>query len=304
MRRSRLSLAAGLRSRRPPCWWAIPAVAAAAPSRSRPVQLIAMNDFHGRISQHRRWRQPADHRPRAGRRLRQELVRRLRRRGTRVGGAANVATTVKRPAVASSAGPAGGAAAYFVGAGDLISASPFESSVFKDEPTIEVAQRDRGWTPRPSATTSSTAAPRSSAASPPPRTALHRRRHRLRGRRRRRDRLLRRRASTPSTAPTSLPGRQRRLQGDRRADAAAVPGLRHLEGGKQVALIGVVTETTPTIVSPDGVGRRRVHRRGRRGQPVRPRADRRQGVQAIGVLVHEGGVSRRPAAPTPTAATT
>ena len=37
---------------------------------------------------------------------------------------------------------------------------------------------------------------------------------------------------------------------------------------QKIALIGVVTETTPTIVSPTGVEGRHVHRRGRRGQRV------------------------------------
>src|SRR4051794_41465274 len=55
-----------------------------------------------------------------------------------VGGAANVAATVKQLQASFRAANGSKAGSYFVGAGDLISASPFESSVFKDEPTIEV----------------------------------------------------------------------------------------------------------------------------------------------------------------------
>ena len=47
-------------------------------------------------------------------------------------------TTVQRLQTEFRRETRGSAASFFVGAGDLISASPFESSVFKDEPTLEV----------------------------------------------------------------------------------------------------------------------------------------------------------------------
>ena len=103
-----------------------------------PVQLIAMNDFHGRIS----LTSGGD----------SELVTDPGPDGvwgpdengvsddvvTEVGGSANVAATVQRQQGAFRREAGGSSASFFVAAGDLVSASPFESSLFKDEPTIEV----------------------------------------------------------------------------------------------------------------------------------------------------------------------
>jgi 5'-nucleotidase len=55
-----------------------------------------------------------------------------------VGGSAGLATTVHRLQTAFDESTQGRHDSLFVGAGDLISASTFESSVFEDEPTIEV----------------------------------------------------------------------------------------------------------------------------------------------------------------------
>src|SRR4051812_41635138 len=55
-----------------------------------------------------------------------------------VGGSAHVAATVQQLQSSFGTANAGSTDSFFVGAGDLVSASPFESSVFKDEPTIEV----------------------------------------------------------------------------------------------------------------------------------------------------------------------
>ncbi len=103
-----------------------------------PVQLLAMNDFHGRISLTSGgdselitdpgpdgiWGPDASG-------VSDDVV-------TEVGGSANVAATVQRLQAAFRQEFGGSSASFFVGAGDLVSASPFESSVFKDEPTIEV----------------------------------------------------------------------------------------------------------------------------------------------------------------------
>src|SRR4029450_14082021 len=53
-------------------------------------------------------------------------------------GAQHVPHTREQGRAASPPQNGPGAASFFVGAGDLISASPFESSIFKDEPTIEI----------------------------------------------------------------------------------------------------------------------------------------------------------------------
>ncbi|PRY51636.1 5'-nucleotidase [Geodermatophilus tzadiensis] len=96
-----------------------------------PVQLVAMNDFHGRISTQTGGDGelvtspgPDGDYATAGDNVVEE-----------VGGAANVATTLA-DLREDWGGPAENS--LFVGAGDLVSASPFTSSVFEDEPTIEV----------------------------------------------------------------------------------------------------------------------------------------------------------------------
>ncbi|SFO88481.1 5'-nucleotidase [Geodermatophilus dictyosporus] len=133
MRRSRSTLAAAAAVATTAGILAAPA-AQAAPGDGAgglPVQLVAMNDFHGRIS------------PQTG--GDGELVTSPGPDGDyataadnvveKVGGAANVATTLA-DIREDWGGPARNT--FFVGAGDLVSASPFNSSVFKDEPTIEV----------------------------------------------------------------------------------------------------------------------------------------------------------------------
>jgi 5'-nucleotidase len=60
------------------------------------------------------------------------------------------------------------------------------------------------------------------------------------------------------------------------------------QGGKKVALIGVVTETTPGLVTPSGVADVTFIDEADAVNKYVPELTRR-GVQAIGVLVHEGG---------------
>ena len=61
-----------------------------------------------------------------------------------------------------------------------------------------------------------------------------------------------------------------------------------IPGGKKVALIGVVTETTPDIVAADGITDVRVIDEAEAVNKWVPFLQRR-GVEAIGVLIHEGG---------------
>ncbi|MGY1829883.1 bifunctional metallophosphatase/5'-nucleotidase [Geodermatophilus sp. SYSU D01180] len=134
MRPTRSTLATALAAATTAGLLAVPAAAQAAPGSGNgglPVQLVAMNDFHGRIS------------PQSG--GDGELTTSPGPDGDyataadnvvdKVGGAANIATTLA-DVREDWGGPERNT--FFVGAGDLVSASPFNSSVFKDEPTIEV----------------------------------------------------------------------------------------------------------------------------------------------------------------------
>jgi 5'-nucleotidase len=66
-------------------------------------------------------------------------------------------------------------------------------------------------------------------------------------------------------------------------------------GGARIALIGVVTRTTPTIVSPAGVADVEFTDEAEAVNRYVPELQE-QGVEAIGVLVHEGGEAQGPAA--------
>ena len=213
-----------------------------------------MNDFHGRIAN----TAGADSQqitapgPDGAYGTPDDIVTDRRWRGERrLDGASSC-----RPSFAAASGEKSGSC--FVGAGDLISASPFESSVFKDEPTIEVLNAmgldvssvgnhefDRGT-----------------------------------------EELRRISAATDGTytddvmaCPATLNGEPFVVgtdgcfgEGEHAFHGADFPYLAanvvsketgepmlppyqvfDIAGWPEVALIGVVTETTPTIVAPDGV---------------------------------------------------
>jgi 5'-nucleotidase len=269
-----------------------PTVASAAPATPAadiPVQLMGINDFHGRISETTGADSQllTDPGPDGAYGTADDVT-------TVVGGSASVATTVQATRAAFLAQGGTEAASLFVGAGDLISASPFDSSVFRDEPTIEVLNAmgldvssvgnhefDRGT-----------------------------------------DELRRISAATDDefsddveACPATLGGQPFTAGVDGCfADstgedfhgtdypylAANVidtvtgePMLPPYEvfdvgGGKQMALIGVVTKTTPTIVSPAGIADVEFIDEAEavnRWVPVL----QAQGIEAIGVLIHEGG---------------
>jgi 5'-nucleotidase len=258
------------------------------PAAPVPVQLIAMNDFHGRIqntagADSQQITAPGPDRTYG---TADDIVK-------TVGGAANVAATVERLQTSFRRDSGKAAGSWFVGAGDLISASPFESSVFKDEPTIEVLDAmgldvssvgnhefDRGT-----------------------------------------DELRRISAATDKSfsddvvaCPETLNGEPFVVgtdgcfgEGAHAFDGADFPYLAanvvseetgkamlppyqvfDVEGGKKVALIGVVTETTPTIVAPDGVSDVTFIDEADAVNQYVP-ALTAMGVEAIGVLIHEGG---------------
>jgi 5'-nucleotidase len=271
---------------------ALPAAASAAPADVT-VQLVAMNDFHGRISNTAGGDSQLLTAPGADGVYgsADDVVQ-------EVGGAANVAATVERLQSSFRQSTEGPAASFFVGAGDLISASPFESSVFEDEPTIEVLNAmgldassvgnhefDRGTHElrRISAATDGTYSDDVSACDGVTRgvdgcyqdsTGAD-----FAG------------ADFPYLAANVL------VKG---TDEPMLPPFRvfRTPAGQQVGLIGVVTDTTAGIVSPDGIAdvdfideATAVNR----WVPVL----QQMGVQAIAVLVHEGGTADPAPAPSP-----
>jgi 5'-nucleotidase len=261
----------------------------AAPAADIPVQLLAMNDFHGRISE-----------TTGGDSLlfvNDGGVGPDGKAGTAddgsitVGGAANVATTLKsaKAAFATSGGTEQGS--LFVGAGDLISASPFNSSVFKDEPTIEVLDAmgldvssvgnhefDRGTTELKRISAATDGYERDHGGTV---TACQ--------------------GVTPDVDGCWTDSTGERFDGADFDYLAAnvvstttgdplLPPYQVFDvgGGKKLGLIGVVTKTTPTIVSPAGIADVDFLDEAdavNRWVPVL----QAQGIEAIGVLVHEGG---------------
>jgi 5'-nucleotidase len=291
LRRSRLSLAAVV-SVAAATVIGVPSVADAAPKPKPdvPVQLIAMNDFHGRIAltsggDSQQITAPG---PDGTYGTGDDVV-------TIVGGSANVAATAQRlQADFAADNPTHKSGSYFVGAGDLVGATPFESAVFKDEPTIEVLNAmgldvssvgnhefDRGTEElrRISGATDGTytddvvACPETLNGEPfvvgTDGCFGNGEGHDFHG------------AEFPYLAANVL---------DRATGEPALPPYQvfDIPGGKKVALIGVVTETTPSIVDAAGIA----------DVQVIDEADavnkwvkvlQRRNVEAIGVLVHEGG---------------
>jgi 5'-nucleotidase len=282
----------------------LPVAAGAAPKTPKPsqqpipVQLVAMNDFHGRIqnTSNADSQQVTEPGPDGVYGTGDDKVE-------IVGGSANVATTVKRMQSAFLAENPGSAASFFVGAGDLISASPFESSIFKDEPTIEILNAmgldvssvgnhefDRGT-----------------------------------------DELRRISAKTDGqftddvvACPETLGGEAFEVgvdgcfgEGEHAFHGTDFPYLAanvisketgepmlppyqvyEVGGGQKVALIGVTTETTPGLVSPAGI----------EDVSIIDEAEavnrwvsvlHKKGIRAVGVLVHEGGTQSGPTASNP-----
>jgi 5'-nucleotidase len=262
--------------------------------RDVPVQLIAMNDLHGRIS----LTSGGD----------SELVTDPGPDGvwgpdesgvsddvvTEVGGSANVAATVQRLQGAFRQEFGGSSASFFVAAGDLVSASPFESSVFKDEPTIEVLNAmgldissvgnhefDRGTDElrRISAATDGTYTDDVTACEGVTvgvdgcfGDAEH--------------------AFTGAQFPYLAANVVSRETGKPMLPPYQVFYTAH---GERVALIGVVTETTPTLVTPTGITDVEFIDEADAVNRWVPEL-RERGIEAIGVLIHEGGVAAGPAA--------
>src|SRR3954451_12213109 len=277
---------------------AVPTAASAAP-KDVTVQLLAMNDFHGRISttagsDSQLLTSPgADGvygvNPATGK---NDDV------STTVGGSASVAATVQSLQTSFQDTTDGPHSSYFVGAGDLISASTFESSVYKDEPTIEVLNAmgldvssvgnhefDRGT-----------------------------------------EELRRISAATDGLFSDDVTACEGVVAGEdgcftdsqgQPFEGADYPYLAanvvmkdtgqpmlppfevfDIGGGKQMALIGVVTDTTPTIVSPAGIADVEFIDEATAVNQWVP-VLQSLGIQSIGVLIHEGGQVGAGAPPEP-----
>ena len=282
----------------------VPVAADAAPSPKPdvPVQLIAMNDFHGRIAN----TAGADSQqitapgPDGAYGTSDDIV-------TIVGGSANVSSTVQRLQSQFTAASGEKSGSYFVGAGDLINASPYESSVFKDEPTIEVLNAmgldvssvgnhefDRGTEElrRISAATDGTftddvvACPETLNGKPfvvGTDGCFGTGEHAFHG------------ADFPYLAANVV---------SKETGDAMLPPYQvfDIPGGKKIALIGVVTETTPGIVAPGGVADVEFIDEAIAVNRYVPELTRR-GIEAIGVLVHEGGQQNGPAGADPNGCT-
>jgi 5'-nucleotidase len=257
-----------------------------------PVQLVAMNDFHGRISLTTGGDSQLVTAPGPDgvfgpdeQGVSDDVV-------TEVGGSANVAATVQRLQTAYREEAGGSAASFFVGAGDLVSATPFESSVFKDEPTIEVLNAigldvssvgnhefDRGTEElrRISAATDGEYTDDVAACdgvTPGVDGCFGEAGHEFTG------------AEFPYLAANVV---------SRKTGKPMLPPYQvfFTPQGQRVALIGVVTETTPTIVAPTGITDVEFLDEADAVNRWVPEL-RADGVEAIGVLVHEGGGATGP----------
>jgi 5'-nucleotidase len=229
----------------------------ASPPAPVPLRLLAFNDFHGHLlADEAGTVEVAD--PRDG------ALRRIR-----AGGAAHLAALIaQRRAEAAHA--------LVLSTGDLVGASPLTSALFRDEPTIEVMnligidanvvgnhEFDKGFTElqrliRGGCASSTPESPLGSCAGP----------------------------------DGPYPGARFPMLGANVLDAAGQPVLppvlvRRI-GPVAVGVIGAVTRTTPSIVSPSGVSGLRFEDE---AQAInrQVRALREQGVEAIIALIHEGG---------------
>jgi len=285
VRRTRLTVAVALAA----ASVAVPTAAAAAPPDVA-VQLVTMNDFHGRISpttgsDSQLLTSPGPDgvygtNPATG--TNDDVV-------TEVGGSPYVATTVAGLQQSFRTGTQGPAESLFVGAGDLVSASPFESSVYKDEPTVEVLNQmgldvssvgnhefDRGTQElrRISAATDGTYTDDVAAC----------------------DGVTVRVDGCFGTDGHEFEGADypylaANVISDKTGEPMLPPyAVFDTPGGQQIGLIGVVTDTTPTLVSPTGIT----------DVTFIDEADavntwvpvlQEMGVEAIGVLIHEGGTA-------------
>ncbi|MBB3678496.1 5'-nucleotidase C-terminal domain-containing protein [Modestobacter versicolor] len=254
----------------------------AAPAADVPVQLMTVNDFHGRINQPT----GAD-----GQGIQPGVDGAY---GTAddvavpVGGAATLAATVDEATAAFVAAGGTESSSLLVGLGDVVGASPFESSVFRDESTLEVVNAmgmdvsvvgnhefDRGTEElrRISGATDGQATDDVTACEgvDPGVTGCF----------------------TDSTGEqfggTDFPYLAANVV-SKETGEPMLPAYEVIEvgGGQRIGFIGVVTDTTPTIVSPGGIADVDFLDEAEAINRYVPELQA-EGVEAIVALVHEGG---------------
>ena len=285
MRRTRSSLVVALLAATSASVLALPGTASAetVPAAADvPVQLLTLNDLHGRINQPTGADGAAPTPGPDGQYGTADDV------SVPVGGLAAVAATVARAGEQFVTDGGSAENSLLIGMGDVISASPFESSVFKDESTLEAVNAmgmavsvvgnhefDRGTEElrRISGATDATAT----------------------------DDVAACEGVTPGVdgcftdstgepfAGTDFPYLAANVV-DKGTGQPMLPPYAVVEvgGGKSVGFIGVVTDTTPTIVSPGGIADVDFLDEATSINRYVPELQA-QGVEAIVALVHEGG---------------
>ncbi|MCZ2829534.1 bifunctional metallophosphatase/5'-nucleotidase [Modestobacter sp. VKM Ac-2986] len=287
MRRTRLSLAALLMASSavlalPAAASAEVAAAAAAVVPDVPVQLMTFNDFHGRINQ------PGGNDGKATLPGADGAYGTADDESIAVGGAASLAAHVARTReqFVTDGGSADGS--LLIGLGDLVGASPFESAAVRDESTLEVMNAlgvavsvvgnhefDRGTDElrRISGVTDGV--------STDDVTACEGVEVGVTG------------CFTDSTgepfAGTDFPYLAANVV-DKGTREPILPPYAVVEagGGRSIAFVGVVTDSTPTIVSPTGIADVDFLDEAESINRYVPELQA-QGVEAIVALVHEGG---------------
>ena len=240
------------------------------------VQLLSFNDFHGNLEP------PAG----SGGRHHRRPLRRHARTPTGDGNRPTCSTARSTPVASSTSPPTspslrqGHPNSLTVAAGDLVGASPLLSAAFHDEPTIEAmnSRRPRRHVrgqPRVRRGLQGAAAPR------------RRRLHRRRRRREQPELLPRRQRSRAPTSRSSPP-----TSSTRAPNKTILPpySVKNVKGAK-IGFIGMTLEDTPNIVTASGVEGLDFTDEVATANALVP-VLKKQGVNAIVVLIHQGGFPR------------
>ena len=284
MRRTRSALVVSLLAATSATVLALPATASAeeAPAADVAVQLMTFNDFHGRIDQ------PAGNDGRATLPGADGAYGTADDESTAVGGVASLAANVTRSREQFVTDGGSADASLLIGLGDLVGASPFESAAVRDESTLEVMNAlgvavsvvgnhefDRGTDElrRISGATDATATDDVAACEGVEVGVTG--------------------CFTDSTgrpfAGTDFPYLAANVV-DAGTREPMLPPYAVVEagGGRSIGFIGVVTDTTPTIVSPTGISDVEFLDEAESINRYVPELQA-AGVEAIVALVHEGG---------------
>jgi 5'-nucleotidase len=270
------------------------ATAVARAAEPVPVQLVAINDFHGRISPTAGEESRLTTGPGADGKWGRNANGDSDDEVVKVGGAMNVASAVRRLQNSFRQRAGGSAASFFVSAGDIVGASPPVSADYRDEPSVEAAnvmgldvsavgddEFNRGTQElrRISAATDGQATDDVTACEGITKGktgCFGEGRHAFRG------------AQYPYLAANVL---------DKVTRNPILPPYKILytPTGVRIALIGVVTQNLPALVPAKGIADVTVIDEADAVNRWVPEI-RSRGVEAIGVLVHEGAQREGPEA--------